>query len=368
MSKESDILLVGQTPPPFHGQAVMTDMLFKHDWRDLKVDCLRMAFSDDMGSVGEASWLKIWRLGVLVMKTWKKVIGSRPKVLYYLPASPNLTPVVRDVVYLGMVRWLFPKTILHFHAGGLDEFYRKRKGLSFFTKFVYNGADCAIDVNVTTPPSGEYFQAKKNEIVMNGLNVGQATRLRAYDGKFRLLYVGLLCVEKGVLDLVDVANRLKQDGIVCEFAMVGAWVSLDVQRRFEKKATAANVSELFHFSGALSGDTKWQAYADADIFLFPTRHPTETFGLVMLEAMAFGLPIVANRWRGVPHVVGGSGCAKLCEVGEPEKYALAIQEIVCDDVLRCKMSAAATEHYENHFTRRHFLDKMQKVFTELLGS
>ncbi|MFK7911768.1 MAG: glycosyltransferase family 4 protein [Akkermansiaceae bacterium] len=346
----------------------MTDMLFEHDWIDMKVDRLRMAFSDDIGSVGEASWLKVWKLCVLVWKTWGKVISSRPKVLYYLPASPNLTPVVRDIVYLGIVRWFFPKLVFHFHAGGLDEFYRKRKWLGRLTKFVYNGADCAIDVNITDPPSGEYFQAKKTKIVMNGLSVGQATRLRPDNGELHLLYVGLLCEEKGILELVDVANRLKQDGVVCEFVMVGGWESSDVQSRFEQKATATSVSEMFHFKGALSGSAKWQAYADADIFLFPTHHPTETFGLVMIEAMAYGLPIVTNRWRGVPHVIGKSGCAKLCEVGEPEQYALAIQEIVNDDALRQKMSAAATQRYQSQFTSEHFLSSMEKVFVEVLES
>ena len=56
MKNYSDILLVGQTPPPYHGQAVVTGMLFDHGWGDLKVERLRMAYSDSIDERGEG-WL-----------------------------------------------------------------------------------------------------------------------------------------------------------------------------------------------------------------------------------------------------------------------------------------------------------------------
>lgn len=46
------LLLVGQTPPPWHGQAVGTNLLFDHDWGMREVTTLRMAYSDEMHSVG----------------------------------------------------------------------------------------------------------------------------------------------------------------------------------------------------------------------------------------------------------------------------------------------------------------------------
>lgn len=46
------LLIVGQTPPPWHGQAVATKMLFDHDWGMREVTTLRLAYSDEMHSVG----------------------------------------------------------------------------------------------------------------------------------------------------------------------------------------------------------------------------------------------------------------------------------------------------------------------------
>ena len=366
MSKRADILLVGQTPPPLHGQAVITAMLFEHDWPEMNVERLRMAFSDDVESVGEASWIKVWKLFCLIIATWKMVIKCRPKVLYYLPASPNMTPVIRDVIYLLCVRWLFPKTIFHYHAGGLGQFVGQKKIIKQLGGIVYGKADCSIDVNITTPPSGEWFSARENRVVMNGLDVGSAQRQRPKDSTLRLLYVGMLCEEKGVLNLIELAKILQEQGHAVEFQMVGGWESAEIKLQFEKDSQEAEVLGMFQFTGPLSGDAKWQAYADTDIFLFPTHHPTETFGLVLIEAMAFGLPIVTNRWRGVPHVIGDSGCAEMCEVHSMESFSSSVKKLIGAPQLRISMGKAGVQHYQQNFTKEVFLSRMEKVFRDTL--
>ena len=264
------------------------------------------------------------------------------------------------------VRWLFPRTVFHYHAGGLDEFIRDKKWRYRLIKWVYDGADCSIDVNITEPPSGEYFSAKKNMVVMNGLDVGVATRLRSEDDIFQVLYLGLLCEPKGVMALVEAAKLLKEAECDCEFVMVGGWESEEFKRDFERLIEQVGVAERFHFKGTQQGQAKWQAYADADAFLFPTHHPTETFGLVLIEAMAFALPIVATRWRGVPHVVGGGECSILCDVKAPQQYANALLEMWKTPELRQQMGQAARKHYEAHYTRKKFVGAMEDAFRKVL--
>lgn len=368
MSERSDILMVGQTPPPYHGQAVVTAMLFKHKWPGLKVERLRMAYSDDLESVGGASWRKLLRLIQLVVQTWVVVIKKNPHALYYLPASPNTIPVLRDIVYLGMVRWLFPKTILHFHAGGLEKFVKQNPLIGWFVKQVYGGADMCIDVNVTEPPTGSFFAAKQNEIVMNGLDVGKADRQRPSDNITHLLYVGLLCEAKGVLELVDIAKLLQNRDISCVFVMVGAWESEAFKLQFNQSAAVAGVDKMFCFKGELSGSSKWQAYADADVFLFPTFHPTETFGLVLIEAMAFGLPSVTTNWRGIPFVVEGGDCSILCDVKSPYQYADALEGLLLNKSKRDSMGHAARAHYEKNYTKDRFVTSMEAVFRSVLNT
>ena len=122
MPSRHAILLVGQTPPPYHGQAVATKVLFEHDWPGLKVLRLRMAYSRGEADVGRVGVGKLIHLAGLILKSWWLLLRNWPCCLYYPPASPNLVPVLRDIVYLFAVRPFSRGVILHYHAGGLPAY------------------------------------------------------------------------------------------------------------------------------------------------------------------------------------------------------------------------------------------------------
>ena len=361
----SDLLLVGQTPPPYHGQSVVTAMLFEHQWEGMKVERLRMAYSASLDSVGSASLGKIFHLISLIFQTWRILLTRHPRILYYLPASPGVVPVLRDLVYLGSVRWFFSRVVFHYHAGGLDQFVDGKGWLRGIARFVYGKADASIEVNSWLKPTGVYFQAKENVTVMNGVKVSPQVRKRERSERFQLLYVGLLCEEKGILELVEMASMLNKRGHDFEIKLVGGWVSPEFERETKGKVESLSLADHFVWAGVLQGGEKWQAYADADCFIFPTHHPTETFGMVLIEAMAYGLPVIATRWRGVPTVLGDS--ALLCDVHSPNQCADALERVIGNENLKVRMGAASLERYRKQFTEEQFLMRMNEVFNSVLS-
>ena len=78
-----------------------------------------------------------------------------------------------------------------------------------------------------------------------------------------------------------------------------------------------------HFAGVLTGETLAQAYASADVFVFPSL--TDTFGIVLLEALASGLPVAAFPVTGPLDVIGGTGAGVLDD--DLGRAALACLEI-----------------------------------------
>ena len=93
------------------------------------------------------------------------------------------------------------------------------------------------------------------------------------DAKFQVLYLGLLCEPKGVMTLIDAAKILQGSDCHCEFMLVGGWDSSEFKDKFQAMVDDAGVSDMFNYGGFKRGDDKWQAYADADVFIFPGMMP-----------------------------------------------------------------------------------------------
>ena len=117
------------------------------------------------------------------------------------------------------------------------------------------------------------------------------------DGDPLLLYVGRLSAEKQIESILPVLNALPGSRL----ALVG-----DGPHRQQLEKTFAGTAT--RFVGYLRGEELAGAYASADAFLFPSS--TETLGLVLLEAMAAGCPVVAAKRGGIPDIVtdGENGC------------------------------------------------------------
>ncbi|WP_227021316.1 glycosyltransferase family 4 protein [Oceaniferula marina] len=368
MSERSDMLLVGQTPPPYHGQAVVTAMLFDHDWGDLKVERLRMSYSDTIDAVGKAGITKIIHLLSLIHKTWWIALTKQPRILYYLPASANRVPVIRDIIYLGLVRWLFPRIVFHYHAGGLPEYVASAGLLGRVAQRLYYDADLSVEICRTKYSPGRIFNAKRTEYVANGLDVEFVPRSRLDNAELRVLFLGALNEGKGVLDVIRATRLARDEGARFHVHFIGAWASEDFRREAEALVAAKCLEEVIHFPGVKKGSDKWQAYADADLFIFPSHYQSENFPLVLIEAMAFGLPVISTTWRGIPQLVGDSGAAILADVNAPEQYAEALLQVTRNLDQRQEMGTAARKHYEANYTRGKFVEKMEQVFREVLKS
>jgi len=143
-----------------------------------------------------------------------------------------------------------------------------------------------------------------------------------------LLYIGRLSAEKQIERIRPVLEALPQ----ARLALVGDGPHRQqLERLFEGTATT--------FVGYLAGDELASAYASGDAFVFPSS--TETLGLVLLEAMAAGCPVVGANRGGIPDIVsdGINGC--LYDPDQPASLVTAVQRLLGDGATRAKLREAA---------------------------
>jgi glycosyltransferase involved in cell wall biosynthesis len=364
------ILVVGQTPPPFCGQTVMIKLLLDGFYRDIELIHVRMHFSKKLGSTGRFKLVKVLELLRVIADIYYLRLTKRPAVIYYPPAGPSFVPIVRDIVILGMTRWLFKATAFHFHAGGAAEYSLRMNPV---VRLIYRSAlakpDLAIRTSKRAPQDGRWTHCKKEVVVPNGIPdyAGKVTQRVLVPGvPVKLLLVSFLREDKGVLVAIQAAQELMSAGMDIELTCVGEWDSEGLRARAESMIDAKFKSR-FKFPGMLTGSEKWDYYRESDIALFPSYFHSETFGIVLLEAMCFSLPVVATRWRGIPDVVVEGNCAILCEPRDVAGCRDAIALLANDPALRNQMGQRGRERFLRYFTLEAHRKAMEAALSQLRG-
>jgi len=362
------ILVVGQTPPPYGGQTVMIQHLLDGIYQDLEFVHIRANFSKELKSNGKFAVGKIWELIRVVFAIYLARIRKRPEVLYYPPAGPHLIAVLRDIALLCATRWLFDATAFHFHAGGIAGYSRKLnpvlRGL-FWLAFAK--PELVIRTAGLAAQDGQGLRCKKEVIIPNGMpdSAGKSIRrISIADDPIRILLVALLREDKGIFVAIDAVQQLLMTGINVELTCIGEWDSPGVQARAESMVET-RFRPRFRFPGVQIGSEKWEYYRNADVFLFPSFFHSETFGLVLVEAMCFSLPIVATRWRGIPEVVEDGRSAILCDPRDVDGCRDALAQLVGNSCLRDKMGREARERYLRHFTIDAHRRAMESALSQL---
>jgi glycosyltransferase involved in cell wall biosynthesis len=138
-------------------------------------------------------------------------------------------------------------------------------------------------------------------------------------GEKLILFVGRLVSEKGLKDLVQVVRRLQAKGQKVRAVFAGDGPMARALRRRLPQA---------QMLGFVTGRPLAQLYASCDLFLFPSR--TETFGNVVLEAMASGLPVVAYQAGGGGDILRESGAGLACAPGDKEGLVWACAELLAN--------------------------------------
>ena len=157
--------------------------------------------------------------------------------------------------------------------------------------------------------------------------------LLGLDGKILLLSVGRLSAEKRIGVLLDAFALLTRERRDVRLVVAG-----DGPARHELENTAPSGTR---FVGELTGDALGELYASADVFCFPST--TDTFGQVLLEAGASGLPVVAANAGGASELVVPGRTGLLVPPEEAAPLAKALLQLAADGDLRTRLAAAGRD-------------------------
>lgn len=361
------ILILAQTPPPYHGQAIMQKYLADANWNWCDKKFIRLNYSKSSESVGKFTPLKVFKLFIVVFKVWKENFNSKIDILFYPPSGPNKIPFYRDVLTLLLIRKCTKKIIFQFHAGGFDKLYNNlNRAEKFFALKIYNKPDAAIVLLKNLENEIKWIEPGKIFIVPNGVE----DRCNNFQSNFKnsekikILTAGLLAESKGILVSLKAGAILKEKNYNFEWIFMGNWQSEKIRKGAEIEIKKYNLKDNIKFLGMVEGNMKWELYADAGIFCLPTFE-NEAMPLVILEAMMMSLPIVTTNWREIPEIIDNRKNGLLVPINNAVRLAESIQKLMDNKNLRTELGKSARKKYLQQFTIENHLTKIEKVFREV---
>lgn len=185
-------------------------------------------------------------------------------------------------------------------------------------------------------------------------------RLGLAAGERVILAVGRLSREKGHADLVEALGAMRRLSPGQDFKLVIAGDGPE-RERAESAAAAAGVADRVVFAGHTNDVRPF--YALADVLALPSH--SEGSPLVLLEAMAAGLPVVATRVGGVPEIVADGESALLVEPRDARSLAAALARALADEGLSRALAANASARVAAHFSPESQARSLVEIYSRL---
>jgi glycosyltransferase involved in cell wall biosynthesis len=258
-----------------------------------------------------------------------KMLNLQTSGIYHTD-FPQYIRILTEDSFLESVAWGY----MHWFYGQLDTVFVNSE--EYRQSWIKRGFD---PVKLKTLPRGLdtelYHPARRDSAFFE--------KFGASNGEVRLLYVGRISREKDLDVLADAYRRLRKEELPVQLFVVGHGPY--------SEALAKSLPEAF-FTGYLRGTELATAYASADIFVFPST--TDTFGNVVLEAQASGLPVVVSDSGGPKELVADKANGLITRSRDVEDFTHAIRTLVTNRELRERMASSARDSVTDRSWPRAF--------------
>ena len=359
----SKLLIIGQLPPPHHGSNVMTEMFIK-SLKNLgsNITIVEKKFSNRIEDVRKLSISKIFKIPVITSLLIYRLVRNKYDLCFYF-LSLGSPSIFFDAFFLFFIRMFRIKYILYLHAKGLIDLNEKifwplrsfvKKTISLSLGALVLGERLKADISHLIP--NEYLfvlpntvpdiKSKKSDINYNK------------NRPVKVLFLSNLMPSKGPMEFLKMAKKINRINKNVHFFLAGPKMSNHFFSEINEFIHNEDLNDFITLTGSIYGEKKETLFTENDIFVFPTHD--DTFGLVNLEAMRAGLPIVTSDEGSIPEVVIDGVNGFIIDPKDIDMLADRVLKLIIDPKLRIKMGNAGREIYEKKFTTNSYQKRLEQ--------
>jgi glycosyltransferase involved in cell wall biosynthesis len=272
----------------------------------------------------------------------------------------------RKYIFFKISRWFKCNVVLHLHGALFLEQYKKAS--EFWKerlKTLFIGADAVICLSQSWSEAiGSLYPKSRRIVIPNGILLPVIAKTSARDlrSMTQIVFLGLIGPRKGLFDLLTVFDRLVKEGYDIGLSIGG---NGEIARL--RSCIAANELEnRANYLGWIKGRQKERLLRSSDIFVLPSYG--EGMPISILEAMAYGLPVVSTLVGGIPELVEEGVTGFLVEPGDLDSLYDRLKTLIEQQNLRVQMGLNARRKVENAFDLRNNYKAISQVYDQLLSN
>lgn len=275
--------------------------------------------------------------------------------------------------YLGLgalvFKKIFPqvKLVFHFHLGHTGFVF---KNIDKFCLPKVDGVICDSAFLAREVAAG--YGVDKEKIFVNhcGTDLSikrippdkKLIKKYGFEGKRVMIFMGRLIARKNPVFLIEILRSLRERGNDAALIIVGEGPE---KVKIQEKINEHDLQKFVCFPGFLRAQDKINHYAIADVFVFPSNN--EGFVLVVLEALAAGLPLVVPKDKAFPEAVKDGDNGFLAVPNDLSDWVNKLEKLLTNKKLREKFGVNSRKRAEQEFDWRQMSKRNIKIYEKILG-
>jgi glycosyltransferase involved in cell wall biosynthesis len=325
-------------------------------------------FANGAGRTGVLGGVvRLLTLPMDLVRAWRRQSSFRPDVIH-INTSLDWRSLLRDSCFLMLVRIRCDRVVLFIHGWQWKlgtKIQTKGHPLRWFCRRVFGRARHVIvlsrsfaDVVRDLEIPGERVHVVPNPVDCSAFPRPSAATRSGDEGTWRLLFLARLVAEKGIYELIEsMPGLLRACERPVELVVAGEGPERESAGR---RCRELGVGDAVVFPGYVTGAAKRELYENSHLFVFPSHR--EAFPIVLLEALAVGLPLVTTRVGAIEEFVRDSEHGVLLSDGSSAEIERGVLSLLSDPQRLAEIGHDNREYARQRFDSPHVARMLEEIY------
>lgn len=357
-----------QLPPPVHGVSQINAYIISHPvWLSrAELFVVEMNFANSLADVRAFRLAKFATLFKVLYKQVSALIKFKPDIGYFT-FNPTGVAFYRDVIILFVLKLFGVRNIyLHLHGKGIEKAIKNRPWLKWLYRFAFKRTQLILispllyfDIAEVATEKQVHYLPNAIPATVNSVELESAIERRVTREVPHLVFLSNMILSKGPIELLKAVSILIGKGLRFKVTFSGAWFHDGCKDLFYSYVDSEDLSHYVEYIGPTYGAEKKELLLNGDVFVFPTY--SDIFGIVNLEAMEAGLPIVSTYEGAIPDIIVDGETGFLVERQNATALADRLALLIRNPELRIKMGLKGRQRFEHTFNFEKYVGSLLNI-------